>query len=109
MTSDTPECVTEQLSLDLAERCPECGSQRHSDCRDWYDPEMVKPARSVADALSATIAHVIETHGWDGAVQRMPGLRLWGQQPPADWRPTEAELQLLKLPEPENQRRGRKG
>jgi len=101
--------MTEQLALDLNERCPECGSQRHLDCRDWYDPEMVKPALSVTEALSATIAHSIETHGWDGAVQRMPGLRLWGQQPPADWRPTEAEIQLLKLPEPDEPKRRRKG
>jgi hypothetical protein len=101
--------MSEQLALDLTVRCSECGSLRHRDCRDWYDPEMVKPAMSVADALSATIAHTIETYGWDEAMQRIPGLRLWGQQPPADWRPTEAEIQLLKLPEPEPTKRGRKG
>jgi hypothetical protein len=98
--------MQEQLQLELDMRCPECGSHRHRDCRDWYDSEVVKPAMSVTEAMSATIAHAIETHGWDGAMQRIPGLRLWGQQPPADWCPTEAETQLLKLPEP---KRGRKG
>lgn len=87
--------MTEQLALDLTERCPACGSLRHQGC--GYDPEMVTPAMSVAEAISATIAYAIETHGWDEALLRIPGLRLWGKQPPADWRPTEVEIQLLEL------------
>jgi hypothetical protein len=88
----------EQLQLELDRLCSGCGSQRHHGC--GYDPEMVKPAMSVGDAMSATIARAVEMHGWDEATKRIPGLRLWGKQPPADWRPTEAEVQLLRLDEP---------
>lgn len=96
----------EQLPIELDRQCPGCGSLRHHGC--GYDPEMVMPAMSLAEATTATIAHAIETHGWNEAMKRMPGLRLWGQQPPSDWRPTEAEIQLLKLPEePEPKRRRR--
>ena len=65
--------------LELRAPCPGCGSRSHDGC--GYDPEQVKPVMSVAEALSLTIAHSIETHGFDGACRRMPGLRYWGESP----------------------------
>jgi hypothetical protein len=69
--------VGEQLQLELDRRCPGCGSARHHGC--GYDPEMVKPAMSVADALSATLQHSLELHGFEGMRERHPGLRYWNE------------------------------
>lgn len=70
--------MAEQLALTLERSpCPGCGSFRHDGC--GYDPETVRPAMSLAEALSATIQHAVDTYGWDGARKRLPGLRTWDE------------------------------
>jgi hypothetical protein len=65
--------MTEQLGLALDRSpCPGCGSTRHDGC--GYDPETVRPAMSVADALSATIRRAVEESGFDAACRRIPEL-----------------------------------
>ena len=68
--------TAEQLDLALDRSpCPGCGSTRHDGC--GYDPEAVKPAMSVAEALGATVQRAIEESGYDGARQRIPGLMFY--------------------------------
>lgn len=75
-----PKRVDEQLDLDIGQApCPGCGSTRHYGC--GYDPETVRPAMSVADALSATIKRAVEESGFDGACRRIPGLSYGGERP----------------------------
>lgn len=75
--------MTEQLELELDQSpCPGCGSTRHYGC--GYDPETVRPAMSVADALSATIKRAVEESGFDGARKRIPGLMFYRDDRPAD-------------------------
>lgn len=82
--------MTQQLSLALEPTaCPTCGSTRHHGC--GYDPEMVRPAMSVADAVSLTIKRAVEEHGWDEAKRRIPGLRTWDELSDDERERTRAE------------------
>lgn len=44
-----------------------------------YDPEMVKPAMPITEALSATLQHAVDIYGLDGACERIPGLYKWSR------------------------------
>jgi len=50
-----------------------------ADVSGGFDPDTVRPAMSIEQAMTETIKHVVETHGWAEAKRRLPGLHTWNE------------------------------
>lgn len=67
-----------QLELELSTPCPGCGSRLHDGC--GYDPNTVRPALTMAEAVSQTLARIDEEDGAEGL--RRVGVVFWPERRP---------------------------